>query len=75
MATLSDNYLSSSEAAKLLGIHPFTIQYLLRDGRLPAEKIANRWLISRQTVERFAKTYIPKVGRPRKKRKYTRRPT
>ncbi len=71
--TLQDNYLSSSEAALLLGIHPFTIQYLLRDGRLPAEKIANRWLIRRDVVEDFAKTYVPKVGRPRTKRKYTRR--
>ena len=73
MAPLSDTYISSSEAAKILGIHPFTIQNLLRNGKLPAEKIANRWLLRRPDVEEFAKTYLPKVGRPRQKRKYTRR--
>ncbi len=57
----------------MLGIHHMTIQRLLRDGKLPAEKIANRWLLRRTDVEEFAKTYVPKVGRPRQKRKYTRR--
>ena len=40
---------------------------------LAAVKIANRWLISRATLEEFAKTYVPKRGRPRTKRKYTKR--
>ncbi len=73
MAPLSDIYISSSEAAKILGIHPFTIQKLLQERKLPAEKIANRWLLRRPDVEEFGKTYVPKVGRPRRKRKYTRR--
>ena len=60
MTSLSDNYQSSSEAAKVLGIHPFTIQKLLRDGRLPAEKIANRWLISRQVAEEFSWSSVAK---------------
>ena len=59
----------------MLGIHPMAIQKLLRDGKLPAEKIANRWLLMRTDVEEFAKTYVPKVGRPRQKRKYTKRGT
>ena len=69
MAELKDNYLSSSEVAKVLGIHPFTIQKLLRDGKLPAEKIANRWFVPRQAAEEFAKTYVPRVGRPPKLRR------
>ena len=73
MSSLKDTYLSSSEAAKILGIHRFTIQKLLQDGRLPGEKIANRWLISRSLVEEYAKTYVPQRGRPRTKRKYTKR--
>ena len=73
MSLLKDNYVSSSEAAKILGIHPFTIQKLLQDGRLPGEKIANRWLIPRTRVEEYAKTYVPRPGRPRTKRKYTKR--
>lgn len=73
MSGLKDSYLSTSEAAKILGYRPYCIQQALRSGRIPAEKIANRWLIPRDFIEDFAKTYVPKVGRPRAKRKYTRR--
>jgi excisionase family DNA binding protein len=57
----------------MLGIHPLAIQKLIRQGRLPAEKVANRWLIPRAILEEFAKTYEGKRGRPRQKRKYTKR--
>ena len=73
MIELSLEYISSSEATRVLGIHPMSIQKLFQDGKLRGEKIANRWLVRRADVEEFAKTYVPKVGRPRTKRKYTRR--
>ena len=73
MDGLTGSYVPSSEAARALGIHPMSIQQLCRDGKLKAEKIANRWLLRRSDVEEFAKTYVPTVGRPRQKRKYTRR--
>jgi len=73
MAGLKDSYLSSSEAAAILGLRPYGIQKLIQRGQLPAEKVANRWLVSRAFVEEMAKTYVPKRGRPRRKRKYTRR--
>ena len=73
MSQMNESYMSSGEAAKLLGIHPLAIQKVICSGRLPAEKIANRWILSREIVEELAKTYVPKRGRPRKKRKYTKR--
>ena len=73
MTSLNETYLSSGDAARILGIHPLAIQRLLRDGRLPGEKIANRWLIPRSALEQLAKTYVPRRGRPRTKRKYTKR--
>ena len=73
MMDLSDIYISSLEATKILGIHPMAIQKLFRDGKIRGVKIANRWLIRRDDLEEFAKSYVPKVGRPRTKRKYTRR--
>ena len=75
MTSFTTTYLASSEAADMLGIHHMAIQRLLRDGKLPAEKIANRWLLRRTDFEEFAKTYVPKIGRPRQKRKYTKRGT
>ena len=73
MLDLRNTYISSSEAALVLGVHPMSMQKLFRDGKLKGEKIANRWIIRRADLDEFAKTYVPKVGRPRIKRKYTRR--
>ena len=70
---LSSSVVSSSEAARVLGIHPLSIQKLIYSGSLSAEKIANRWLIPREELMEFAKTYNPSRGRPRTKRKYTKR--
>ena len=70
---LTETHLSSSEAARVLEIHKFSIQRLLRSATIPAEKIANRWLIPRSALEEFAKTYVAKPGRPKTKRKYTKR--
>jgi excisionase family DNA binding protein len=75
MATLTQSVVSSSEAAAFLGIHPLSIQKLIYSGSLSAEKIANRWLIQRDELAEFAKTYNPNRGRPRTKRKYTKRST
>ena len=73
MMDLRNTYIASSEAARILSIHPMSIQKLFQEGKLQGEKIANRWLIRRDDLEEFAKGYVPKVGRPRTKRKYTRR--
>ena len=73
MTGLTDTYVSSLEAATDLAIHPMAIQKLMKAGKLRSENIANRWLIRRSDLEEFAKTYVPKEGRPRTKRKYTRR--
>ena len=54
-------------------MHPLAIQRLIHQGKLPAQMIANRWVIPRQALAKFAEGYVPKRGRPRKKRKYTKR--
>lgn len=71
--SLTDTVVSSAEAARFLGIHPLSIQKLIYSGALSAEKIANRWLIPREELTEFAKTYSPSRGRPKTKRKYTKR--
>jgi len=70
---LLNSVISTSEAANVLGIHPLSIQKLIYSGALSAEKIANRWLIQQDELTEFAKTYNPSRGRPRTKRKYTKR--
>ena len=70
---IESNYVSSTEAAWLLGAKPITVSQLCQRGQLPADKVANRWLIPRRELEEFAKTYKAQRGRPRTKRKYTKR--
>jgi len=71
MLELKETFISSSEAAAILGLRPFGIQKLIRRGKVPAVKIANRWLISKAFVEELAKTYVPKRGRPSRKNQDT----
>jgi excisionase family DNA binding protein len=73
MAQNQQDYLSTAEAAQVLGIKQMSIHALIRDGRLPAVKVAYRWLIPREQLEEFSRSYQPRQGRPRLKRKYTKR--
>ena len=50
-----DQFVSSSEAAQLLGAAHVTVSQLCQSGRLPAVKIANRWLIRKDVLVEFAK--------------------
>ena len=73
ISQMEDQFITSGEAAKLLGAKHITVTQLCQHGKLPAVKIANRWLIPREELMEFARTYNPSRGRPRTKRKYTKR--
>ncbi|MDM8000287.1 MAG: helix-turn-helix domain-containing protein [Dehalococcoidia bacterium] len=64
---VSADYVSSPQAAKILRITYVGVAQLARQGKIPAVKIANRWLIPRAFLEEFARTYEGRRGRPRKK--------
>lgn len=57
--------VAASEAAKRLRVHPKTVSRLMRQGKLDAVKVANRWLIQEATFDSFARTYVGKKGRPK----------
>ena len=61
---LKDTYMTGPEAARTLGVHYVAVAQLARKGKIPAVKIANRWLIRRAFIEEFAKTYEGRRGRP-----------
>ncbi len=73
MQELTGLYISTTEVAKILSIDPKSAGALVRTGKIPGVKLANRWLVSRSFVEEMAKTYHGQRGRPRTKRKYTKR--
>ena len=49
----------------MLGAKPVTVAQLCQRGTIPAAKLANRWIIARGVIEKMARTYVPKPGRPR----------
>ena len=65
--------MSSSDAARELGITPEAASRLVRQGRLPGVKIGRSYVIPRESVASFSIGYIPARGRPKTKRKYTKR--
>jgi len=51
------DYLSVVEAADILGVHWETVKRLCREGRIPAEKVHNKWLIHKDNLREFAVNY------------------
>lgn len=58
-----DDFVTVSDAAKRLNIHPESVRRLIRQGKLPARKFANTWLIDASTLEQFASNYDPRPGK------------
>jgi len=50
------------EVADALGIHPESVRRLIREGRLNARKLGNKWLVSRAYLAGYAGTYRSETG-------------
>ena len=61
-----EHYVTAIEAGHRLGIHPETVKRLCRQGDLPAQKLHNTWLIRREILNEFARTYDPRPGAKRR---------
>ena len=60
---LEEKYTDVLEASARLGIHPESARRLIREGRIPgAFKFGNKWLIERDKLEQFARTYNGRPG-------------
>ena len=59
---LSD-LITAAQAAEILGLSKERVSQLCKQGRLHAVKPGRDWVMSRQTVEQFAKIDRPE-GRP-----------
>ena len=65
------SYIGTKEVALVLGISPLAASRLVRQGKIPGIKIGGIYVVLRSAVLDFAKGYVPRRGRPRTKRKYT----
>lgn len=59
---LLEAYAGVSEVAERLNIHPESVRRLIRQGKLPAIKFGNKWLVEKDTLEQFAGHYDPRPG-------------
>ena len=58
--------LSTAEVATRLGIHHYSVCRIIRDGRLPAQKIGRSWVVNSEDLDRIAQFYVSRRGRPSK---------
>ena len=66
-------YISTKQMSEYLGITPSAASRVVRLGKVSGIKIGGSYLVSKAEVENLARTYKAHRGRPRKKRRYTRR--
>ena len=57
-----DDYVTVADVAERLGIHPESVRRLIRQGKLPAKKFAQSWLVKRDVLEQFANGYDRRPG-------------
>ena len=60
--SLLEQYTGVDNVSKRLKIHPESVRRLIRQGKLPAIKFGNKWLVERATLEQFASHYDPRPG-------------
>ena len=48
--------MTSREVAEILRIHPYTVNALIRSGKLKAFKVSNRYRIQREALQEFMET-------------------
>jgi excisionase family DNA binding protein len=51
--SLLEQYAGVDDVSKRLKIHPESVRRLIRQGKLPAIKFGNKWLVERATLEQF----------------------
>ena len=59
---LLERYAGVKEIADRLNIHPESVRRLIRQGKLPAIKFGNKWLVEKATLEQYASRYDPRPG-------------
>jgi excisionase family DNA binding protein len=58
---MAEEWITTKEAAKILGITPEHMAYLLRKGIVRGQKIGRDWITTRSAVEEY-KENRPKPG-------------
>lgn len=57
-----DEFVDVLQASRILRVHPETIRRLIRQGDIPARKVANKWFIAKDQLAQFAGYYDRRRG-------------
>lgn len=68
---MATEYLSTGEAARILGISRVAVTLMVQRGRMPAIRVGRGWAIPREALLEFARDYQKGAG-GRKPRNVTR---
>lgn len=55
-----NDYLTSKEAAAIIGVSHDHIRRLIRDGKIKAEKLGHNWLIQRVVAKKIKRQRFPR---------------
>jgi len=55
MAVQAAEFLSTEQAARLLQVHPKTVERLLREGKIPEQKVGRAWRVHRLELDRYVR--------------------
>jgi excisionase family DNA binding protein len=55
------NFLTSAEAAELVGVTPDYIRRLIMDKKLKATRLGRNWLVKRHHVQKITRQRFPKT--------------
>ena len=59
---LLEQYADVKEVSDRLKIHPESVRRLIRQGKIPAIKLGNKWLVEKAVLEQYASRYDPRPG-------------
>jgi excisionase family DNA binding protein len=64
-----DEFMTTAEAAEILGLHPASISRLVKQGKIEGERFGRDWMVSKRSVEDYLKRFgdLPKHSPKRKK--------
>lgn len=63
----SDRLVGLPEAAHAIGVHRATLNEMVRDGRVRAERVGAHWFLSVEEFERLKATYVRPKNSPRRR--------
>lgn len=58
------DWVGLPEAAAVLGVHRATVNDMVREGRLAAERDGARWVVKREDLDEFAASYVRPPNAP-----------